>query len=192
MSAKIANTFYYIWLWYNSTNGLTATLDISSTTPTYPTGYVSTDYKARMPGAVKTDGSGSKYLLQVRTAGNLTTYVVALSGNVLSLPSLASGSSIGSVTIPTWVAVSVSAYVPTNVASSILVNLTSANNGQAIAAPNAAYGANGSTTNPPFLGTSGYGLSSVMGEMLLESTNIYWAVINSVATISCYGWRDNI
>lgn len=191
MSARAASTWYYRWLWYNATNGLTATLDISDTAPTPPTGYAGTDYKAKLPGACRTDSSGSTYLLQIKTRDHRSGYVPLAGSNLASLPVM-SGGVQGSVTTPTYVSVATGSFVPP-AAFSINVLPAVLNAGAiAVVAPSGAYGSYNSATNTPpiSLANASGSLVSVPTSLLLESTNIYWASNTANNNLYCFGWED--
>ncbi|WP_230678950.1 hypothetical protein, partial [Streptococcus pneumoniae] len=69
-------------------------------------------------------------------------------------------------------------------------------NNAAMAAPNNSYGAYNSATNPPPLGfdtaTSVFN-GSTSQEVLLESTNVYYAAdAGASAILFCNGWTDNL
>ena len=192
MSALAASTWYYRWLWYNVTNGLTATLDISSTAPTAPTGYISTDYRCLLPGACRTDASGSKYLLQINTANDLNWYIPLASSNTPNLPQAAACSStVGSTSIPTFVDVGLANFIPPG---AVEVGLLDTNPGATplIIAASHAYGAWNSTTNPCIIqgGNSGnYFCGSRVSKLMLEiAQQISWAAVG-VAAINIYSWR---
>jgi len=192
MSARAASTWYYIWLWYNASLGLTATLDISSTVPTAPTGYVAGDYKALMPGARRTDASGNTYLLGMITRGRRTRYVVLTGSNVTGTLTMASGTA-GSTATPTWVAIATGTFVPVT-AISIHGSMQNSGgpSGLIMVAPNNSYGAINSNTNSPYAfvnSATDFGQRNF--ELLLESTNIYWAA-NSGSFIYCQGWEENL
>ena len=101
-----ASTWYYVYVIYNGTT--TAGLfSLSSTSPTLPSGYT---YFARV-GAVRTDSSGYRFLLQTLQYGRFAQWVVLVGSNVPCLPTIASGV-IGNVTTPTWVASSMASFAP--------------------------------------------------------------------------------
>jgi len=190
MSARAASTWYFRWLWYNATLGLTATLDISSTAPTAPTGYSATDYKMLLPGASRTDASGSTYLIQLETVGRSTRYIVTTGTNTAALPQLINGAQ-GSVTTPTWVASSIASYVPsTAVTFNGVLWIAGGATPSAMVAPNNSYGAYNNYANPPPLFLFNYySAESSPFSFLLESSNIYYAgTVNCLVT--CYGWED--
>ena len=193
MSAKVASTFYYIWLWYNTTNGLTATLDISRTAPTAPTGYVSTDYRARMPGAVLTDASGSKYLMQTRTASNLTMYSLLTGSNTASWPVLISGTQ-GSRSTPTFVQALWTGYAPSAAVASILVIGHVGPSEGMSAGPCTSMGPEASTNSdhPPITTYGGTTHFAVLAEWIPETNYVYFAGISSTDYLGLRGWRDNI
>ena len=173
--------------WYNVYGGAkvdgtpTAYLSLSATAPTLPSGYT---YYGRI-GAVRTNGSNN--LLATLQSGRRTQYVVGGS-NVANLPLMASGSA-GSVTVPTWVAVATGTFVPPT--TSAIKVIMEAPNGTMVA-PNNSYGPNNSTTNPPPLVANVTGYVNLQGEIILESTNIYWASISAGSGLFCLGWEDNL
>jgi len=187
--AIAANTWYYDWIIYNPTTVTVAGLrSLSATAPAMPSGYT---YKARA-GAVRTDSSGTKYLLQTLQLGRKAVYVPLSGSNLTAPPQIASGSQ-GSITVPTWVSASVSSLVPTT-ATEIIASAQNqvAVGGVALLAPNNQYGAYGSTTSPPPLQAGGGNQLSVnaFGSMVLESTNVYYASNHAGGTAFCYGWVD--
>ena len=190
MSARAASTWYYIWLWYNASLGLTATLDISSTAPTAPTGYVSGDYRGLMPGARRTDASGSTFLLGMVTRGLRTFYVVQALTNVTQTPRMSSGV-LGSPP-STYVAIAVGTFVPPT-ASMLFGDVGNASALSTFAiAPSANYGPSGSgSTNPApvwqNVGSGDYSHESFEIELL--SSNIY-AFNQSGGYINCRGWQE--
>ncbi|MGB4065402.1 MAG: hypothetical protein WBK19_16380 [Azonexus sp.] len=192
MSARAASTWYYRWLWYNATNGLTATLDTSSTAPTAPTGYSATDYKAKLPGACRTDASGGTYLLQISTQNWESSYIPLAGSNLAALPQMASGAA-GNISTPTWIAIGTGNYIPSTASMiSVLAAHSAVASGCIIAAPNNSYGPSLSITNPPPIDTNANGGNSARGlaDMAVESTNIYWASVLSTSALFCRGWED--
>lgn len=194
MSARAASTWYYIWLWYNATNGLTATFDTSATAPTAPTGYVSTDYKCRTRATKRTDSSANTYLLQIETDGKVSQYVPTPGSNTLNTPAFAGGvNGTFDVISPTWLAVTTANVVPTgaNAKINLIALPTSSTNNAMIVAPNGNYGGP-QTTNPPPVSTVNYGntISKVVqGTFLLESANVYVAM-EANNNLQCLGWEE--
>lgn len=181
-----ANTWYYIWVVFNPNAAASATnpgvvFSMSSTSPTMPSGYT---YKARV-GAQRTDGS--LYFYRVKQVNNNAVYVVTAGTNTASGPTMTYGA-VGSVTVPTWVAVSVSTVVPPTAARILARSRTLS--GYNIVAPNNAYGAYHSTFNTPPVNHTG--TSCISFDFMLESTNIYWASQDGNNTLLCSGWVDNI
>lgn len=185
------NTWYYIWVIAQTvTGGTVACLaSTSSTAPTMPTGYT---YKARI-GAVQTIG-GAATLYQTWQLGNQARYIVGAITAALPQIALPSG---GSVSAPTFVAKSVVRYVPTT-ASFIALNLfasPSANNAVMVA-PNNSYGAYNSTIYAPPMVinvASSVATVSMFSNMMLESTNLYYAADASAgAFLFISGWTDNL
>ena len=186
-----ASTWYATWV-IRKPDGTTAALaSLSSTAPTMPSGYT---FKART-GWVRTDGTANKFPLAFRQLGRRVQYFVAAGTNVTGIPMMATGTA-GSPTAPTWVAVGANLFVPPTAAKIHLSVWQLATAGASvIVAPSNAYGAVGSTTNPPPIqSNSGSGINmAVQGEMLLESQTIYWASSGSTSNfIACMGWEDNL
>jgi hypothetical protein len=192
MQTRAGSTWYYIWMWYNIANGLTATLDNSATSPTAPTGYVSSDYKARMPGAMRTDGSGNTYLLQIKTTGRDSRYIPLSGSNLTANPSITT-SALG--TAPTtWSSQAVGAFVPTTATKIGIYAISGSGSGSFFCAPNnSTYTTNTAATIPPisFMATTTSYWPQVQGEMVLESTNIY-LITTTTIQVSCFGWSENL
>lgn len=195
MSARAASTWYYPWLWYNATLGLTATLDISSTAPTAPTGYAATDYKVKAPGAVRTDGSGSTYMLQSRSYFERTDWVPLAGSNVPNVRIMATGTAGNASTGPT-VALAVGAFVPPTAPAIYLAASTGGAGALCVIAPNNGYGGRLSSTNPcpmQLISDNAAAGGAVQGRIALESTNIYYAADGVSGTeISCLGWQHQL
>lgn len=187
--AWTANTWYYVWI-IGTSGGTTASLvSLSPTAPTMPSGFT---YKALL-GVFRTDGSGNRYPLSFKQLGRSWQYVVAAGSNVAAVPVMASGTA-GSTTAPTWVAVGTSAFAPP-IASRIIGSVSaSSTNGTAMAAPNNAFGAQSSLTNPAPAGANaiGTGGQSSAFNFLLESTNIYWAANTTSGALACLGFELNL
>lgn len=182
------STWYSVWVIYNGTT-TAGLLSTSATAPTMPSGYT---YKARV-GWIRTDGTANKYPLSFLQYGRKVQYKIASGSNVTGMPLIVSGAQ-GSLTAPTWIAASVSNFVPST-ASVIRLALTCGNDSNAWAAMVAAnnnYGAFGSATNPPPLTCVAQYEASRMGEITLESTNIYYAGQNAAHSLFCVGWEDNL
>jgi len=180
------STWYYVWVIYNPATATVAGLfSLSATAPTLPTGYT---YSARV-GAVRTDASGSKYLLQTLQYGRVAQYVVTSGDNVAAMPPICSGTT-GSPSTPTWSSFSVSSVVPPT-AYKIRISVLNASTGALQVAPNNSYGAYTSTTNPPPVSFSNYSYSNI-AEFVLESTNIYYASADASGGVFCMGWEDGL
>lgn len=182
-----ASTWYYVYVIYNGTT--TAGLfSLSSTSPTLPSGYT---YFARV-GAVRTDSSGSKYLLQTLQYGRRAKYI-SVYGLYPLIDNGATGTFTGSVYTP--VAASVSTVVPTT-ASGISILMTSGNTSTPYAASPNNNGYSGWTASncPPLNANISSGVNDTMtADWILESTNIYWACGSSSTTsIYCTAWEDNL
>lgn len=185
-------TWYYVWA-ISTPAGVTATLvSTSSTAPTLPSGYT---FKARI-GALRT-ASGSAQLMGTYQFGRRARYVVGLA-QTTTIPAMAQGNA-GSTTTPTWVAVSVSAFVPPTAGEiSITGQTQKVGASNLILAPNNSYGNITTSNNPPPLAmqcdsAGSYYAGAITIAMTLESTNVYWAsTTNSSGGIYCTGWEDNI
>lgn len=186
------STWYSVWVIYNGTT-VAGLLSTSATSPTMPSGYT---YKTRV-GWIRTDGTANKYPLGFKQYGRRVQYVVASGSNVTALPIVISGVQ-GNALTPTWVAGSVSAFVPTTASAIRLLFSGVGDSGSAIVAPNNSYGGRGSATNPPWFALNGaqdtYGgiYSLTLTDMLLESTNIYFASSGSTNKLQTIGWEDNL
>jgi len=185
-----ASTWYYTYVIYNPTTNTVACLaSNSSTTPTLPSGYT---YYCRV-GAILTNSSS--YLYRIIQKGRDAGYIV--DGTILTgLRQMATGVT-GSVSTPTWVAVSVSGFVPPTASTIDILIPNIASTSQTMVAPNANYGAWNSVTNPPPISIGDSATATQLGgwgRIILESTNIYWAN-NASATgygIFCKGYTDNL
>jgi hypothetical protein len=179
------STWYSVWVIFNPTTGTTAgLLSSSATAPTMPTDYTA---KARV-GWVRTNSS-SQFVRTIQR-DRKAQYIVTGSA---SLPIMISGSS-GSVSVPTWTAVSVGSYVPSTAQAIRLVACI--NNSQMIVAPNNSYGAAGTATNPPPLGANTAGVEQIPGTFTLEGTypqSIYYAAgVTTQGSLAASGWEDGI
>lgn len=167
-NSQLVNTWWYPWLASNGTTVI-AVLSQSPTAPTLPAGYI---YKAPAR-AVRIDGTANKFPLGMTWTGNRWSWKIAAGTNVPSLPLMASGS-VGSVTVPTWIAVPWANFAPPGAKRIVVVS--SNGSGTSIVAPNNAYGASTSTTNPSPVQNSASGAQlSWLVDLILESANIYWA-----------------
>jgi hypothetical protein len=181
-----ASTWYSVWVIYNPTSATVASLvSASSTSPTLPSGYT---YYARV-GWIRTDGTTNKYPLSFRQIDRNVQYCVQTAGNVPNMPIMASGASPGAdISTPLWAALSVSSYVPPT-ANTIKTVIKDYTGNVLMVAPNNNYGSYTSTSNPTFAWVSGNGNYTV--NMLLESTNVYWAS-NAGGLFTCSGWEDTL
>ncbi len=184
-----ANTWYYVFVIYNPTTQETAALfSLSATAPTLPSGYT---YFARV-GAVRTGASG--YLLQTLQYGSRVQYVVTTGSNTPNLPIIAQGAlGVYSFT-PTYVAASVSSFVPPT-ANTIVVTASQYFGGGASViglAPNSNYGGIASNRPPLLSGDNTGALNKSTISMLLESSNIYVYSSGANGLFQSVGWEDNL
>lgn len=185
-----ASTWYYVYAITQPGGTKAVIASLSAAGPLLPSGYD----KWTLISAFRTDATANKYPLSMKQAQGYVQYVVAAGSNVPNLPIAASGAA-GNVLTPTWVAVAMGSFVPLAVAPIVRVVLTSPTNAGSIAAPNASYGALGSGTNPPPLGGNlppGATGTNMVAEMLLETSNIYWAGSSVGCSIAVAGWRMSI
>lgn len=186
-SVLAASSWYSKWVIYNGTT-VAGLLSSSATNPVLPSGYT---YKART-GWVYTDGTANKFPLSYSQLDADVQYKPAAGSNVTSAPQMATGAA-GNVSTPTWVALGVGSFVPPTASRIRGINI-SPGASQTIVAPNNAYGAYNSSTNPPFMSnavTSGNFLALPF-DMGLESTNIYWAASGTGCAVAVTGWKDNL
>lgn len=183
-----ANTWYYLYLISDGTlvRGL---FSLSATAPTLPSGYT---YFARV-GAVRTGASG--YLLQTLQYGNRVQYVTLAGSNTPNLPIIAQGAlGVYSSTTPTYVAASVSSFVPPT-ANTIVVTASQYFGGGASViglAPNSSYGGIASNRPPLLSGDNAGALNKSTISMLLESSNIYVYSSGANGLFQSVGWEDNL
>jgi hypothetical protein len=179
------STWYYVWGIGKADGTVAGLLSTSATAPTLPSGYT---YKALL-GSIRTDGTGNKYPLSFIQYGRFIHYKVASTSNVTSFPMIANGVQ-GSVTTPTWVAVSLATFVPP-IASRVKV-LGRVTNGSVIAAPNNIFGGYSSGTNPPPIALNTTNSAALSDVFAIESGNIYYAGDVSASQLYCTGFELNL
>jgi hypothetical protein len=188
---------YYIWAIYNPTTTTTAgLLSLSSTVPLLPAGY---SYKGRAGACIAV--TGPKFVNWMQRGKISQNLVGTYNSNALSgLPIMAGPSgAAGSISIPTWVAVTLVNFVPTTAtAVRVLASCLSTSNSGIIIAPNLNYGAYNSTTNPPpivLVCTSGTVFLNTITSIIIENplaTGLYWASNVTNGSVWCLGWEDNV
>lgn len=183
-----ASTWYNVWI---ISNGLTVAglLSLSATAPTMPAGYV---YKVRV-GAVRTGGSST--FLRTIQRGAKTRYEVVTSSTTPGLFEMDQGPAGDPDTGPTWVALSISSFAPPTASefAGVLKGAGGATYG-CIVAPNDDYGIDSSVTIPPpirFTSPDSVAINLPF-EIILESTNIYWAATSNGSYIYAAGWTDKV
>lgn len=186
------STWYSLWVIYNPSTATTAGLfSINPTSPTMPSGYT---HKARV-GWVRSDSNGAnKFPLSMTQFGRTARYKPSAGSNLLALPKIASGAQ-GSLTVPTYVAISTANFVPSTAGRISLVGShVLQTNGGYLIAPNGSYGEMGSTTNPAPMSTnaSTNPHATQIGEFNLETSNIFYAGGASNTAVYCYGYEDNL
>jgi len=187
-TGAVANSNWYsVWIIYNPTTSTTAgLLSLSATTPTLPSGYT---FKVRAGWVRYATGA----LAQTLQIGQRAQYVVSAGTQTPNTVVLANGPA-GSISVPTWIAVSWATCAPTTSSALSLGIAGSGVTSNAILAPNSQYGGAGSTTNSPLLASYGSNYSqgpAIFGDIVPETANVYWAG-NSGTVLWCKGWQDNL
>lgn len=187
--ALAGSTWYYVHRIYNPATGVrSGLLSLSATAPTLPSGYTF----SRCVHVVRTDAAGTKYLLPMMRNGRRVQYQP--NGGAGRL--MATGSA-GDPNTPTWVAVALANFVPSQAVfiSGILNGYSGAGASAGAVAPNNSYGGISSTTNPPpvsvLIPVSYYSVFQSEFCFMIESANIYWATSSSY-TLFCLGWEDEL
>lgn len=178
------STWYYIYVIYNGSS-VASLMSTSPASPSLPGGYT---YYARI-GAARTDGSS--HFLGFIQYGRTVQYMVG--SNLSALPKIDGSSSVqGSTSTPTFITESVSNFVPSTASKiRVIVSTNGSGSVNAMVVPNNNYGPISSITNPPLIGFGPSTGVQCYGDIVLESTNIYWAQ-SANAYLWCAGWEDNI
>lgn len=186
--AVAPSQWYAVYIIFNQATATIATLlSLNTTSPTLPSGYV---YYQRF-GWIRTDSSS--HLL--RTIQRDDTVSIIVGTNPAKALTMAFGGA-GDISVPTWAAVSVSAFVPTT-AREILISASSfsngTNNAAVIVAEGNGYGAITDSTNSPPIISNNILQSALSAWLPLQSTNIYWANDGAhTYNLNCLGWRDTL
>lgn len=188
--AEGADTWYSVWVIYDSTNDTVAgLLSISATAPTLPGTY---DYKARV-GWVRNDNSSDLY--RTIQKGNRAQYIVGT--NPTAVIPMDTGSSAA------WTAIATGAFVPSTahiIHAAARFEVDDDQTKFIMVAPNNSYATSqGASTNtaPVIMNVNRTDDGSVFDttipfSFLLETTNIYWGTDEAAAAINVLGWEDNI
>lgn len=197
MDGEARPTSGWVYLYAISTGsgsaGLGTTVSPLAGPPTLPAGYSFYGYI----GAMRCDGSSN--LLRSRQLGSNVTYTVTAATNTAAYPIIASGSG-GTLNASTFtgVAEAIGSFVPPTASLlKFVLGCPSAGGAEiAAVAPNANFAGYGSTTNPVPWSSNNLGLSvssaPQVGEILLETTNIYYACSGSDGRLQAMGWRDYV
>jgi hypothetical protein len=186
--AEAANTWYYPWVIWDGAN-IRSILSASPTAPTMPAGYT---HKARV-GSLRNDASSNLW----RTLQIGRRVQVTIGTNPVASPVIISGNS-GSPTTPTWTAVAVGAFVPpTAVSIRGTMLMAQSDSTRAMLAPNNSYGAwNAANAAPVGNGNNGitgsFLITTIQFDLMLESTNIYYASSNGSTNVLLNGWEENL
>ncbi|NMG64874.1 hypothetical protein GPA19_07940 [Azoarcus indigens] len=178
-----ASTWYSIWRIGKADGARNWLFSLSATSPTMPAGYT---LKARI-GWFRTDSTANKYPLSFIQSGRSVRYKPAAGSNLTLTPQMASG--VAGTIGTTLVAAAVGAFVPPT--ASIIKLQTYTGGGGAVQVNSSSVASITGTTG--FDNTVPTGATpSVQGELMLESTNIYWASNFASSAIYCSGWEDNL
>ncbi len=186
--ALAAAKWYAVYVISDGTN-LAALGSLSETAPTLPQGYT---YAGRV-GWVRTDSSANKYPLSMVQVGRSAQYKVASGSNVTNLPIMASGKSTSPV------AVSISAFAPPSagkikivagITSSGFVGFAPSNNYNSTPVTN--YLSTAYPNGYPFAGgyNTGSPVPTAIGELVLESTTVYYVSSGVNGVMECMGWEE--
>ena len=180
VSAKI-----FVWVIGNPTsNTIGGLMSLSATAPTLPSGYT---FKARV-GATFTDGSSN--LVRTLQQGRQLQYVT---DGTHAYPTIASGSA-GTINLTTFTGVSTSTAttIPTTASIGKFLISSNASSMQLGLGPNANFAGPQSVTPVPIYQFFTTGESPVMGELMLESANVFYASGGASGLVQVVGWTDNI
>lgn len=188
-------TWYSVIVIYNPGTNTAAglySLQASCLSATLPSGYTAC---ARV-GWMRTDGAATARWMRSIQYGRRAQYVVTAATNTANIPLLVASGTVGSTTVPTWVAQSVANFVPTTASiANVLLGAAGASASGEMAASNNSYGAANSTSNPPPCMRNGQATGDGGGiqcAIMLETANIYYASGNAAAYLGVLGWEDNL
>jgi hypothetical protein len=189
-TATANDTWYKVWLTYNPTTEIKQLIlsTESTTAPTLPSGY--THYVFVM--CIRGTGGNLYHLIK---RDKKVQYVVdgTILTALLTIASGVQGTFSGSTFTP--VTTSMLGFVPTTATKIKLFTGINAATGCNIGvAPNANF-SGVVTSNPPPITVSFVANESFMsdlGDMMLESTNIYCAITASNGFVKIFGWTDNL
>jgi len=192
-STLTANNFYAVYVIYNPTTGVVASL-ISSGYPA-PTSLISgfTQYCRVGMNKVKAIGPG------VWQPGNQNNdeFQIQVGSYLTGLPQVCTGT-LGNPATPTWQIETVrgNTYFAPPTASRFrgLLSYAGGASGNIMLAPNNTYGAATSTTNPPpvcYIASSTGGINLPF-DFLLETAAIYIASAPAATYVFALGWKDNL
>lgn len=178
-----ASTWYYVWA-ISNVSQIGGLLSLSSSAPTLPTGYAFKKYL----GAIRTGASVNFF--RTRQINNRAQYQIVGGTNTATMPQIATGSTGGSMTIPSVTSV----VPPTASAIDVSVQINGGTSDIAGAAPNGSYGTTIlATSAPPLLIQPGAALNAARtASFLLEGTAIGYFSTTTLAAIYCLGWTDKL
>jgi len=189
-----ASTWYFVYVIYNPTTlAMAGLFSLSSTAPTLPAGFASF---ARV-GAVRTDGSASKYFISTMQCGRRVQYVVQSTGNFIVPVTIASGAA-GTYNASSYspVAYPISSAIPPT-ACEVEFEIGCGTGGQVVGVSmtsGIAYaGGFGAVPPVPYNNVNNNSNSAAMVyRAFIQSGNIYYA--GSGVYCYCYalGWEDNL
>ena len=194
-SSLAAGNVYYVYVIFKPSTNTTSCLgSIASTVAgiTLPSGYT---FAARVGANAYVTLHAITGFHRVVQYGRRASYVVTASSPTSTLPFLSDTGGEGNISTPTWIAKSVTGFVPATASRIDMVMYGAGATDNAMAAPNNSYGANNSTTNPPpcvlFAGSTT--ASTVQCSFNLEgSGNVYTTNNFTNFLLSVSGWEDNL
>ncbi len=181
--ARANSTFYdAYWISNGSTTGMF--LVPHGTALSAPSGYT---FSAQI-GDCPTDSSGNFF--RIKQLGNEVQYVVNSATNTTVAALTMKSGSQGDPTIPTFVTVSVSTFIPAS-ATRIRAYVGQIG-GAAILLPNANYAvtSNSAPSAPYMFGGGADG--SMVADLLLETTNLSYASSGANSWLVALGWKTNV
>jgi|SRR6185312_3259720 len=191
-----ANTLYALWVVGDGNNNFDSLLSLSATAPVMPSGF---SYKIRV-GWFKTDAN-KNIMPFIQNGADFHFTPIAGSG-LTAIPQVGTGEA-GDVTVPTWVPIDLTPWVPST-AVAVTLQVRGLGNAVVMAAPNNGYGAYNDAVNPPPVSYIGQGSYQVGLEKLpLESMSIYWAsnagnpplasnTTGPFGSLGVFGWTDSL
>jgi hypothetical protein len=182
--ALTVSTWYAVYIISNGST-VAGLISLSATAPTMPAGYT---YKARV-GWIRSEAGSNKYPLAFIQKGGKVRYKPTASSNLTFHPHMINGTSgTLSSTVFTPTAIAVGNYVPPTASIITLQVANHLTGNYAAVAPSANYaGWDAGTAVPIVSNPDG---TNFIVDMMLESTNVYYASTSVNGYLACLGWED--